>query len=75
MFAIRRANRLAVGLFRGMLTFINTGSQVNGGMRGSQPEGEPLYECVDCGDRQRDPDGRLCTCGGYLKNIGVGRAL
>lgn len=45
------------------------------GMRGSQPEGEPLYECVDCGDRQRDPDGRLCTCGGYLKNIGVGRAL
>lgn len=58
-----------------MLTFINTERVDYGGMRGSQPESDPLYECVDCGERQRDPDGRLCTCGGYLKNIGVGRAL
>jgi hypothetical protein len=44
-------------------------------MRGSEPEGATLYECIDCGDRQQDPDKRLCSCGGYLKNIGVGRSL
>lgn len=44
-------------------------------MRGTQPTGESLYECIDCGDRQRDPDSRLCTCGGYLKNISVPRNL
>jgi hypothetical protein len=36
--------------------------------------GEPLFECVDCGRRVEEPDGRLCTCGGYLQNIGVPRA-
>jgi hypothetical protein len=44
-------------------------------MRGTEPEGETLYECIDCGERHRDPDGRLCSCGGYLENISVGRAL
>lgn len=44
-------------------------------MRGAQPDSDPIYECIDCGDRQKDPDGRLCTCGGYLKNIGVSRSL
>jgi hypothetical protein len=44
-------------------------------MRGTEPDGETLYECMDCGDRQVDPEGRLCTCGGYLKNIGIGRSL
>ncbi|WP_256558605.1 DUF7129 domain-containing putative zinc-binding protein [Natronomonas marina] len=44
-------------------------------MRGTQPEGDTLYECMDCGDRQRDPEGRLCACGGYLKNIGIERSL
>ena len=44
-------------------------------MRGSEPEGATLYECIDCGDRQKDPDARLCSCGGYLKNIGIGRSL
>jgi len=58
-----------------MLTFITFQRVRYSGMHGSQPDSEPLYECVDCGERQRDPDGRLCTCGGYLKNIGVGRAL
>lgn len=58
-----------------MLTFITSGRQVACSMRGTEPEGETLYECIDCGDRQTDPDGRLCTCGGYLKNIGIGRSL
>lgn len=58
-----------------MLTFIILQRQGGSGMRGSEPEGATLYECIDCGDRQRDPDGRLCACGGYLKNIGVGRSL
>ena len=58
-----------------MLTLISFGWQGCGRMRGTEPEGETLYECIDCGDRQRDPDGRLCTCGGYLKNIGIGRSL
>lgn len=58
-----------------MLTLISIGWQGGGSMRGTEPEGETLYECIDCGDRQRDPDGRLCTCGGYLKNIGIGRSL
>ena len=44
-------------------------------MRGAEPDGATLYECVDCGDRQKDPDGRLCTCGGYLQNIGIERSL
>lgn len=33
----------------------------------------PLYECLDCGARAEDPDGRLCECGGYLQNISVPR--
>lgn len=40
-----------------------------------QPSGDPMYECIDCGDRPEDPDGRLCSCGGYLQNISVGRRL
>ena len=44
-------------------------------MRGTQPTGETLYECIDCGDRQQDPDGRLCACVGYLENISVPRNL
>lgn len=51
------------------------GPEYTGGMRGAQPDSDPIYECIDCGDRQKDPDGRLCTCGGYLKNIGVSRSL
>lgn len=44
-------------------------------MRGTEPDGATLYECVDCGDRQKDPEGRLCACGGYLQNIGIERSL
>lgn len=44
-------------------------------MRGAQPDQEPLFECIDCGNRERDPDDRLCSCGGYLKNISVSRSL
>jgi hypothetical protein len=34
----------------------------------------PLYECLDCGRRVEDASkGRLCTCGGYLQNIGQAR--
>ena len=58
-----------------MLTLINTGRQQYCRMRGTEPEGETLYECIDCGERQKDPEGRLCHCGGYLKNIGIGRSL
>ena len=36
-------------------------------------DGEPIYECLDCGARIDDPSGRLCQCGGYLQNIGVPR--
>lgn len=60
---------------RGMLTLFNFGQQPSIIMRGTEPDGETLYECMDCGDREVDPDGRLCTCGGYLKNIGIGRSL
>jgi hypothetical protein len=31
------------------------------------------YECLDCRTHVEDPDGRICECGGYLKNIGVPR--
>jgi len=32
------------------------------------------YECLDCGKRVDSvEDGRLCECGGYLRNIGVPR--
>jgi hypothetical protein len=35
---------------------------------------KPLYECLDCGKRVEElSDGRLCTCGGYLQNIGQAR--
>lgn len=35
---------------------------------------DPLYECYDCGQRETDPDGRLCgDCGGYLRNIARAR--
>jgi hypothetical protein len=35
---------------------------------------KPLYECLDCGRRVEEAsDGRLCTCGGYLQNIGQAR--
>jgi hypothetical protein len=35
---------------------------------------DPIYECMDCGDRPSDVDGRLCPkCGGYLTNLGVAR--
>lgn len=44
-------------------------------MRGTQPEGDPVYECMDCGARPSDPDGRLCECGGYLTNISVSREM
>jgi hypothetical protein len=37
------------------------------------PDQAPLYECLDCGARVEDPDGRLCKCGGYLQNISVPR--
>ena len=37
------------------------------------PAQAPLYECLDCGERVEDPDGRLCACGGYLQNISVPR--
>jgi len=42
-------------------------------IQGTQPDAEPMYECLDCGARETDPDGRLCSCGGYLQNLGVGR--
>ena len=32
-----------------------------------------LYECVECQTHVRDPESRVCECGGYLKNIGVPR--
>jgi hypothetical protein len=35
--------------------------------------GEPIYECLDCGGRAEEPEGRLCECGGYLQNLGVPR--
>jgi ribosomal protein L37E len=35
---------------------------------------EPIYECMDCGRRPSDVDGRLCSdCGGYLSNLGTAR--
>ena len=35
---------------------------------------EMLYECMDCGNRTTDVShGRLCTCGGYLRNLSVPR--
>lgn len=39
------------------------------------PQGDPYYECIDCGRRVRgDVTSRLCSeCGGYLRNIGVPR--
>lgn len=58
-----------------MVTFITKQFQRSIGMRGAQPDEDTLYECIDCGDRQTDPEGRLCSCGGYLKNIGVSRGL
>ena len=42
-------------------------------MHGTQPDTDPLYECIDCGERRSDPEGRLCTCGGYLQNLSVQR--
>jgi len=72
---IRSQNRRGVYFYRCMLTLNNQESERADSMRGTEPEGETLYECIDCGERERDPDGRLCSCGGYLKNIGVGRAL
>jgi len=68
-------NRRDVYFYRCMLTLNTQESKQAGSMRGTEPEGETLYECIDCGERERDPDGRLCSCGGYLKNIGVGRTL
>jgi hypothetical protein len=44
-------------------------------MHGTQPDSDPIYECIDCGARPSDPEGRLCSCGGYLKNISVSRNL
>ncbi len=45
--------------------------------RDPAPQGEPYYECIDCGRRVKgDVEGRLCSeCGGYLQNIGVPRQL
>ena len=71
---IRRRNRRNVQRSRFVLTF-NSFTPESGDMRGTEPDGATLYECVDCGDRQKDPDGRLCTCGGYLQNIGIERSL
>lgn len=35
---------------------------------------DPLYECLDCGNRPDEVDGRLCPdCGGYLSNIARAR--
>jgi hypothetical protein len=35
---------------------------------------EALYECLGCGKRVDSvEDGRLCECGGYLRNISVPR--
>ncbi|MES3516087.1 MAG: rubrerythrin-like domain-containing protein [Natronomonas sp.] len=44
-------------------------------MSNQETDTGPLYECIDCGTRPDDPDGRLCRCGGYLQNIGVSRNL
>jgi len=44
-------------------------------MRGAEPVAASLYECIDCGERVAELDGRLCSCGGYLENISVGRSL
>lgn len=44
-------------------------------MRGSESVEANIYECIDCGERKEDPDGRLCSCGGYLRNISVERNL
>ena len=71
---IRRRNRQNVRLSKGVLTF-NSFAPESSDMRGTEPDGATLYECVDCGDRQEDPDGRLCACGGYLQNIGIERSL
>jgi len=71
---IRYRNRRNVRLSSFVLTF-NSFALELGCMRGTEPDGATLYECVDCGDRQKDPDGRLCTCGGYLQNIGIERSL
>ena len=71
---IRRQNRRNVQRSRFVLTF-NSFAPESSDMRGTEPDGATLYECVDCGDRQKDPDGRLCTCGGYLQNIGIERSL
>jgi rRNA maturation endonuclease Nob1 len=36
--------------------------------------GEPLYECMDCGNRSAGGTGGTCEdCGGTLKNIAVPR--
>jgi rRNA maturation endonuclease Nob1 len=38
--------------------------------------GEELYECFDCGKRQRSVEGRTCEeCGGTLRNITRSRDL
>ena len=34
-----------------------------------------LYECPLCGERERDPGGWQCDCGGPLINIGRPRDL
>lgn len=35
---------------------------------------DPMYECMDCGNRLSEIDGRLCPdCGGYLTNLGMAR--
>ena len=71
---IRRRNRRNVRVSSVVLTFNSFASEC-GGMRGTEPDGATLYECVDCGDRKEDPEGRLCDCGGYLQNIGIERSL
>jgi hypothetical protein len=75
MLVIRDRKRPSVYLPRVMITVIILRHVRFHSMRGTQPEGDTLYECMDCGDRQRDPEGRLCACGGYLKNIGIERSL
>ena len=71
---IRRRNRRNVRLSGCVLTFNSFALELSD-MRETEPDGATLYECVDCGDRQKDPEGRLCTCGGYLQNIGIERSL
>ena len=71
---IRRRNRRNVRLSGCVLTF-NSFALESSDMRGTEPDGATLYECVDCGNRRKDPEGRLCTCGGYLQNIGIERSL